>query len=302
MQSLKKMFNNSITQAEFDKNGFVKLPLLNQEEVRTLVACYEKNREAHVASGQLHHTTTDTKNNTVILEVDQQIKTTIGKALERHMKNFDALVGCFHIKESGNGSATGIHQDPSFVDERQFSSANVWVALHDIDSTNGNLYFVKGSHKVSSALRTVPECPVYYRTYSNKLREIATELPMKAGEAVVFSNATIHGATDNQSNRHRLAATLLVCSSNAQWQIYFKDMSKKEKAIECYALNLDVFMDMQKTGKPNEMFRISEFDYVFPNISEEEFYQKAAFPLPPAKSLSWFSSFIKSFQKFENTV
>lgn len=274
MNPKKPLFRNPLTQAAFDKNGFVKISLLNQQQVDALVSCYAQNKTAHEASNTLHHTTTDTKNTEVILKVDSIIKEIFVPALNKQMQNIKPLAGCFHIKETGSNSATGIHQDPTFVDEKKYSSVNVWVALHDITSNNGNLYFINGSHRVSKSLRTIPDCPVYFQSYVNVLQKNRVEVPLKAGEAVIFSNATIHGATNNLSDKRRLAATLLVCSEEAQWEIYVNDTSRKNQPIERYVLDLNAFIHMSKNGKPDIASMKEQFDYAFPSISEQEFFKK----------------------------
>jgi hypothetical protein len=274
MELKNSIFKDAKRQAAFDRDGYVRIGLLNPEQVERLVNCYEKNKAEHQKVGTSHHTSTDTQNLQLIVEEDALIKELFVRELDKVMVDYKPLVGCFHIKESGQGTATGIHQDPTFVDDRRYVSANVWVALHDIDSSNGNLFFVKGSHRVSDTLRVTPNSPVYYHSFAGSLREMATEVPLKAGEAVIFNNATIHGATDNQSAQRRLAATLLVCSKEAQWQIYYNDEARAELPIERYDLDFEVFINMQKNGRPSQTALREKMNYVFPEVSEQEFREK----------------------------
>jgi hypothetical protein len=274
MHSRLAIFKDYETQLFFEEKGFVKINFLNYSEVEELSAFYAKNERFHTLTNKLHHTSTDTQNEKLIIEEDQVIKSVFALAIEKTFKNTKALVGCFHIKESGFGSATNIHQDPTFVDDEKYTSANIWVALQDTDTHNGNLFFVAGSNKVSSSLRVTPEYPLYYSTYIDALKSAAIEVPLKAGEAVVFNNATIHGSTENLSGKIRLAATLLICSQEAQWQIYFNNFTRKEKKIEKYQLDFDTFMYMNVHKKLPEIKRVDTFDYNFPVISKELFFLK----------------------------
>jgi ectoine hydroxylase-related dioxygenase (phytanoyl-CoA dioxygenase family) len=271
MYSSKQIFKDKAKQDEFDRFGYVKTPLLDPAHIKKLVNCYEKNKTEHQKVQTLHHTSTDTANIHLIIEEDALIKEAFLPALDKILVDYKALVGCLHIKEPGSGSATGMHQDPTFVDDELYISANVWVALQDIDSTNGNLFFVKGSNRVSNSLRAIPTYPVYYHSFSDKLRDMAVEVPLKAGEAIIFSNATIHGATDNKKKEPRLAATLLVCSKEAQWQIYYNDETRDKTPIERYDLDFNTFIEMPKNGRPSSVGLRERLDYVFPEISERDF-------------------------------
>jgi hypothetical protein len=210
----------------------------------------------------------------LIYKVDAKIKSIFVPELEKILLNFKSLSGCFHIKEPGPGSATGIHQDPTFVDESKYCSANVWVALQDIDKENGNLFFVSGSNHVSSSLRTTPESPCYYESFYELLPEMAIHVPLKRGEAVIFNNATIHGATENLTDTIRLASTLLVCSYEAQWLLYYKEKIPVDDQIEEYCLDLDAFVAMPKDGRPYSKALRKMFPYKFDKITKEDFLER----------------------------
>jgi hypothetical protein len=296
MSQSKTIFRDKKVQADFEREGFVKIPLLNRAQVDRLLNGYEKNRPEHDKIKAFHHTSTDTADMALIKEEDSLIKETLVTELNKMMESYKPLVGCFHIKEVGTGSATGMHQDPTFVDDNKYMSANVWVALQDINAPNGNLFFIPGSHRVSQSLRVTPGYAPYYASYADKLRNNATEVPLKAGEAVVFYNATIHGATDNRSDRQRLAATLLLCSEEAQWQIYFSD-SSQDKPIEKYNLDFEAFIEMPKNGKPSASLLTERLTYEFPIIPEEEFRKRVKQGYEKPGILGWISKNLEIFRK-----
>jgi len=298
MFSTKPIFKDQANQDIFDRFGFVKTSLLDTAQVKRLIGCYEKNKAEHQKVQALHHSSTDTANMELIIEEDMLIKEVFVHALDEILIDYRALVGCFHIKEPGDGSATGMHQDPTFVDDDRYVSANVWVALQDTGSANGNLFFVKGSNRVSKGLRATPTSPAYYQSFSDKLMDMAIEVPLKAGEAVIFSNATIHGATDNRKKEPRLAATLLVCSKDAQWQIYYNDVTRDKMRIERYELDFDTFIEMPKNGRPSSEALRERIDYVFPEISEQDFYERINAKAYLTNSIySWISKRLEILQR-----
>ncbi|MDZ4846232.1 MAG: phytanoyl-CoA dioxygenase family protein [Chitinophagales bacterium] len=261
-------------QSLFERNGFVKIPLLKDSQVDKLVELFQNTLQQHATVASLHHTTTETANADLIYQVDSTIKSVYVPELEKILNDFESLVGCFHIKEPSAGSATGAHQDPTFVDETKYCSANVWVALQDTDKKNGNLYFIRGSNHAVKSLRIVPETPNYYASFNDSLAEMAVHVPLKKGEAVIFNNATIHGATENLSGQLRLAATLLICSKNAEWLLYYKERNAVKDKIEQYHLDLDIFISMPKDGKPDSKSFKQYISFTFPEITKEDFIKK----------------------------
>lgn len=268
------LFRDDRYQSLFAQDGFVKVPLLSGEQVDALLAFFDETREGHQVAQKLHHTSTDTRNADLIYRVDSRIKAIFGPALDNLLSDYKALAGTYHIKETGTGSATGIHQDPTFVDETDYCSANVWVALHDIDAHNGNLFFVKGSHRAVSSLRITPSFPGFYEKFREELPQMLTHVPLKKGEAVIFNNATIHGATDNSTNRPRLAATLLVCSAPAQWLLYYRDEHSTDAHVGRYVLDMEAFVALAQNGKPGADVLDGYVACEFPQLELADFEKK----------------------------
>lgn len=263
-------FKSEANQKKFDSLGYVEVPLLSSEQADTLFELYEQTKTNHQIAAALHHTTTDTQNLDLIRLVDGKIKGLLVDELAKEITNFKPLAGCFHIKQPLPGSATGIHQDPTFVDETLYNSANVWVALHDIDANNGNLFFIPGSNRIKS-LRTIPSSPTFYNEFADELPRLAQSVSLKKGSAVIFNNATIHGATDNVSGEIRLAATLLIAPTAADWKIYYKAENQSEQQIEEYDLDLETFIAMPKNGKPRREAFSQVITYSFPKLSLDRF-------------------------------
>jgi Phytanoyl-CoA dioxygenase (PhyH) len=271
------------------------IPLLSPQQADSLYALYKTTYDKYTGASNLHHTTTDTQNPNLIYHTDAEIKKMFIPALDKHLINYKPLAATFHVKESGEGSATGLHQDPTFVDETQYQSANVWVALQDTNETNGNLYFLEGSHKLVPSLRITPFSPNYYNTYTSEMLAAVKQVPLKKGEAVIFYNATIHGATDNQSNDIRLAATLLISSLPAQWLIYYRDIADTKGPIEKYNLTLDEFVHMPKNGRPSALAFAEKINYQFPSLSVEAYREKMAALNPQKDAIARLFNLINSF-------
>jgi hypothetical protein len=284
MRRAAPIFKDEKLQSLFDKRGFVKVSLLSAGQVDDLAMLFAQTETEHKTVSSMHHTTTDTQNADLIYRVDAKIKSLFLPELKKILLNFKPLVGCFHIKEPGSGSETGIHQDPTFVDESKYCSANVWMALHDIDKKNGNLFFVSGSNHAMPSLRVTPQSSSYYGNFYESLPGLSTQVQLKKGEAVIFNNETIHGATENLTNSPRLAATLLVCSEPADWLLYYHDKGSANDKIEEYHLDLPTFATMPKDGRPDQKAFKRYITSGFPQITKDDFLERIGKKLTEEKS------------------
>ena len=73
MKTVKPIFKDPLYQLSFEKNGFVKVPLLNEKKVNELFELFNITRKQHETVANLHHTTTDTQNADLIYLVDKKI-------------------------------------------------------------------------------------------------------------------------------------------------------------------------------------------------------------------------------------
>ncbi len=94
----------------------------------------------------------------------------------------------------------------SFTDRRALS---IWVALDDATLENGCLFFIPGSHQV-----TTFENPgigknmgAIFKTYPQFYKAKSVAVPMKAGSCSFHNGLTIHGAHANMTPGYRRAMT-----------------------------------------------------------------------------------------------
>ena len=98
-----------------------------------------------------------------------------------------------------------LHQDWSFVNETTARSISVWIPLQDVDTANGCLQVVPGSHLLDQPLLGIG-AGFRYRANEPELREkYLTDLPLPAGKAAFFDHRLIHGSRGNVTAHPRLA-------------------------------------------------------------------------------------------------
>jgi len=265
------IFINPELQLKFEQDGYVKIKLLDESQATALYDYYINHQKDHDIIDGLYQSTTHTNNPELILEIDRQIKAVLLPELGKYFQNYEPMMCTYITKQPGEGSETILHQDPTFVDESQFVSANVWVALHDINHDNGNLFFVNGTHRIIPSLRVTPTCPTAFDSVKDLLKENITEVPVKRGEAILINHAVVHGATPNFSTGPRIAAVMAIRSAASNWIYHYLEPGAEFDKIEKYEVSLDTFVHLKKDGRPDFAKFAGHVQWHFPQISAADF-------------------------------
>jgi ectoine hydroxylase-related dioxygenase (phytanoyl-CoA dioxygenase family) len=253
------------------KDGFVTFPLLNEVQVQVLRDTYYKLKGKHLVHQPILHSTSDTADYELVKEVDSVIQNTILREVDKIIDNYETLIGNFLTKEPGLNSETEYHQDPTLVDETKYISGNIWVALQDTSTINGNLKIVKGSHLVCPNVRATPNCPLFFERFKDELDNYSVEVPLKAGEAVFLNHNTVHGATSNLSNNERIAAVLAIKSKEAPWIFYYWEPGTPVDSVELYSISPESFSRLVKNQRPAHGKLLGRLNPQFRVIDKKEF-------------------------------
>jgi Phytanoyl-CoA dioxygenase (PhyH) len=274
MSEVAPIFKDPTLQKQFEMDGYAKIRLLDADKAQELYDYFINHQREHAVVDGLYHSTTHTNNPDLILAVDSYLKSMLLSELEPHFQNYEPMMCTYITKQPGVGSETIIHQDPTFVDESKFVSANIWVALHNINHDNGNLFFIKGTHRFIPSLRVTPGCPTAYDDVFDLLKENITEVPVNAGEAIVINHAVMHGATPNLSGKPRAAAVMAIRSAGSDWIFHYWEKGAPNDKIEKYLFDLDTFVNLKKDGKPENGKFIGHIQWDFPQITRKDFVKK----------------------------
>jgi hypothetical protein len=269
-QEMKQLFKSDELQAAFEKDGFVKLSLLDSTQVTTLVQGYEQFREAHERIKLSYITTSHSSDPKLITAVDEMLQATIAPAIAAHMMDYKLLFGNYLVKMPAADSATPPHQDITFVDEQEFTSVNIWIALQDIDVENGSMYFLRGSHRYIPTLRPTHDYKWAYENVKKEVTERSVTFCTRAGEAFVFDHSIVHGSHANRSGTPRLAAVMGAYSFNAALIHYFLPDIGSNK-LEKYSMTKNAYLYFQKQQPPLRGVRIGEEEFDFHQLSIQEF-------------------------------
>ena len=211
-------------QQELNEKGFVTLPLLGAGEVERLKELFVRSTGGSVentAYGMyigLEETNLERKR-----AVIREVLATMVPCAQEHFADCKPHLGSFLVKAPGADSYTYPHQDWTFVNTPEYRSMTVWTALVDVDEGNGALGFVPGSHAFfdKPVGSPSPDFATCARGHEAILYEYLEFVRLKAGEAVVFDNRTIHGAAPNRTDQHRVAVAIGMTPREAQLYHYF---------------------------------------------------------------------------------
>lgn len=206
------------------KYGVVRVPFLSPSELRQIKDFYDEihqGQDPPTMYSNIHmtiwHSDLDYK-----MKVYEGLKVLLQPACDRAFQNYRAISHQFIVKMPGSETDFPVHQDWSIVDESKYQSFNLWIALHDVDESNGAMWVVHGTHNLNRKVRGPGYLFPDYTGILNELRPSMTQYPLREGQAALFYHSTVHGSPRNLSNKPRIAVQVSIVPQDAPLQIYFQ--------------------------------------------------------------------------------
>jgi hypothetical protein len=263
---MRPIFFDTEFQAAFERDGYVILPFLNEEEIRDLRRQYESldrdlNKGFHAT---MHSSLPDYRR-----KVSRLIAGVFKPKADRLLDRFVPLVANYTVKEPGPESFFDFHLDWNMVDERRFLSLTIWCPLEDTNPENGNLWVMKGSHKLGNTIRCGPglylyPCDTAPEEVKEKYEKVV--LSMKAGTAVIYDHRLFHGSPPNMTGKARIAINQAMMPAECtSWHYHWK-----EGKILAYAVDPD-FYDRYLIGtEPADVPKVEEMEIKWGFMQQEK--------------------------------
>jgi len=222
-------------EARMQVEGFVVVPFLEDDEVAQLRDAFDclgaDPADPQLATISTFHGADPAHKRTI----DAAIRTAFARSSGLLFDRQRMLPASLLVKWPGEMSGVGLHQDLAHVDEGQHASVGVWVALEDTDDVNGQIWFAPGSHEWLPTVRGIQAFPFPFEEVAQAVVERhSVPVPIKAGEAIVFPQRSLHFSMPNRSDHPRVVATANFIPLEAQHLQYFGD---GEGAVYAYALD-----------------------------------------------------------------
>ena len=275
------IFKNTEIQQKFDKQGFVVVPFVNENQVDKLENLFAEMHPELPQSGFFSSSySTDKQYKT---EVSNRIVEILEESYQNNFVDYQPFGASFLFKTPGNNSELAAHQDWTIVDETKHSALNCWIPLTAITKHNGPLMVLPGSHFDNHKTLRAPTIPFFFQNEDSFVTQQLIPVLPKRGEAVILNQSLIHYSPPNQSTSIRKALTAGVKSKGAP--MWFHYLNKENGKVERYLMPED--------------FLIS-FDNFYEDIFKQpngKFLEEVSFeinPLPSAevkKLVEYFKTF-----------
>lgn len=250
--------------------GYVIFPLLNKNAIESLTNYYQNFQKE-----ELNHfySSTHSPDFTFRKKNSNFIKETISNRLPTVLKDYRLLGGAFVVKPANGKGILQAHQDWNLVDETNARSYNLWIPLIDVNENNGAVYILPKSHSKIHTLRG-PQIPSPFKTIEQELWKYLTPLPMKAGEALLYDHALLHGSPPNNSANARLGIVIGIVNESIDLQIFANDNG----SINSYTCDENFFLSKNTLTdfvelptistilEPQKEFTLSEFQEIYMNL------------------------------------
>jgi hypothetical protein len=168
--------------------------------------------------------------------VSERLIEAVRASVDRHFDRHRVFTASFVTKAKDPTGIVPPHQDWTFVDERRYASATIWCPLVEVDRHNGGLGVIAGSHRLYNHIRPSPS-PQYVPPFTDQLASIfpyVRIIDLRAGQALVFDNRTLHASPPNASNETRVAFGIGITHRDAAIRHYYLLPGQHKPVMEGY--------------------------------------------------------------------
>ena len=262
-QEKKPEFNHSLYQ-EITTQGYTVINFLDRDEVESLVDFDRKNSSPEDTLSSSMSFSICTANVPYRRKISQKIKMLFRAKLKLLFPEYRIAFGALaHKNPDASSSQMPLHQDNSLTDETEIPSFGVWCPLIDVDEQNGCLQVVSRSHVFNSKAR--PYFVFNWFPYSPEVmslmqKDYLTNIPMKAGQALIYDKRLFHCSPPNVTTNQRVAAICTLVPQGMPCHFCFRESDTSDK-IEMFEVE-DEFYDRYIAGQKPEGFKsLGVFDY-----------------------------------------
>lgn len=264
---------------ELAANGYTIFPLLSAADAGALSEYYfkfQKDEPNHFYSST-HSADTNFRKQT-----SDFIKDIVTPLLPAHLTHYRLLGGAFVVKPGNGKGILQPHQDWNLVDEDRYRSYNLWIPLTDVNTENGAVFVLPQSHNKCATYRG-PGIASIFKDFEQDMWAHLKPLPMKAGEALLYDHALLHGSPPNMTNKIRLGIVIGIISDGVPMQIH----ALNDGRIATYECNEDFFLFHNPMQDTKTLKIIKEATPMNPQLTVQRFRELfLSLPVMPGKKSS----------------
>jgi hypothetical protein len=275
MKMTKRIFKNEQHQKIFDKQGFIVLPFINENQITILNKLFDE-LHPHLPTGGFfsgsYSSDMDYKR-----KASEKIVEVFSEVYEKLFVNYTPFGAAFLYKVPGENSALAAHQDWTIVDEYKHVALNCWVPLCDVSIENGPIMILPGSHFDNFPVIRAPTLPFFFSGSDHIVEKELIPMEVKAGTAVILNQSVIHYSPPNRGKTVRKAITAGIKSQGAQMYFHYKVPGKDE--LEVFEMDDDFLISFKDFAndilqRPYLGKSIGFIPYQLPQLQGKELYCK----------------------------
>ena len=242
------VFASAEIEETFTRDGYVVLPLFDAQEVALCRALYFETISDPPAD---FFTTAFMPNGEARRKVRDGLEAIIAPHVAKLMPTYTTCVRHFIVKRGmPDAGPLHLHQDFNFVDHQEHRAVHVWIALADVDESNGCLTVLPGSHKLGLHISAMGLNATPYDPYRQILEDdCKVGVPMKAGEAIFFDERTLHGSFPNTSPDLRIAMGAVFLPAGVKQRLYVAD-DQKSAVLDILEVESETLLDYSSHLRP----------------------------------------------------
>jgi ectoine hydroxylase-related dioxygenase (phytanoyl-CoA dioxygenase family) len=264
-----KLLRDAALHEELDEQSQVVIDLLSAEQIAALQVVYQKYYEHQHREG--FHATMFEGDGSLRANIRQDILAIVQPTLDAWFEGYQPIVANFVVKAPGPDSEVPPHQDWTFVDETKSTTLNIWCPLVDTNEENGWLGVVKGSHRfLDNIHRGSPITPQPYDSINEAVKMSASYRAVKAGQAMLYENRTIHCSPPNLSEKTRVVVVVAIARAEDKLFHYHIDHSKQPLMFERFEVDTDFFNHYDMKVRPEGVPLLDTLPVPTNQLSETE--------------------------------
>lgn len=200
------IFHDTALDAQFERDGYVRVPMLNADEIAALREAFRQVGDPQAGffcsvqglTGQARQF------------IYERIAAVMRPHVARVLRDYRLCLGSFMSKAAADpNSRLAMHQDWSFASEPERRAVHFWAPLADVGLDNGCLAVVPGSHKLALPLRSYADQTRFAGVLPLLVEKYTVELPMPAGDVILFDGGLVHGSRPNHLSEVRVAVSAI---------------------------------------------------------------------------------------------
>jgi len=270
---MRTRFKDEALDNQFEKDGYIVIPnWVNADQVSSMNAVLNDGQK-ELALGENILNTLLIENKEKRDEISERLMEQLRPSIDKYFVDYLPYFGYSLIKPC-SPNMVNFHSDSSILNEDKFEYVTMWLPLEDVNKDNGCIFIVPGSGKLFTYEFPFNVAWPYPQLFDT-LKKYAVDLPMKAGDLLLFSAKTLHGSYPNQTQTPRKVVATALIPPDSEMLFYYYD--RDDNTVNTYEVD-PWFYFRNEFGDPNGKYPLKR-SYTFnpPEISQQaikDFFEK----------------------------